>query len=146
MRYEFTATHVGYDDDNDAMTVAFGGFPDADNFPTIVFMLQRSTDEDEDEPGINGVYAEWLDQEMSGYGCIEGFTLFQDGAHVVVNDRADFYPPDSDNEMGLTSKITELVIRFSLGGQQSEELKERLADTIFLNCDCFIVRNNEVVL
>lgn len=134
--HKYEATHVGYDDENNALTVAFGGLPDDDNYPTVSLMLQRSTD---DKPGIESVYTEWCEQGMSGYGCIQKFDLFRDRGELIFTEEADFYVPEaSDDER---QRLTELIITFTLSDEKFVELKRQLSEVIFLGCDCFTSRD-----
>src|SRR5215211_5572832 len=93
MTYELEATDAGFDEENDALTVGFGGVPDSDGLPTVYLTLQRSTDKREDEPGIGGVYAEWCEQSMSCYGRIGSFDLYPGSVRVKFTDEAKFYVP-----------------------------------------------------
>jgi hypothetical protein len=141
MIYKYEATNIGFDDEYDALTVAFGGLPDTDNYPTVYLMLQRSTDENEDDPGIEGVYAEWSRQEMSGYGCIRRFDLFRNKAEVKFTDSVDFYMPGRVGGESKGERLTELVIIFAIDGEKYVELKETLSAVIFHGCDCFTIHD-----
>jgi len=141
MLYRFEAKNIGFDDEYDALTVAFGGLPDTDNYPTVYLMLQRSRDENEDEPGIEGVYAEWCGQEMSCYGCIQKFDLFRNRAEVKFMESVDFYLPGSARGESKGERLTELVITFSIDVEKYVELKGTLSAVIFLGCDCFAIHD-----
>ena len=136
MLYKYEATDVRFDEENDALTVAFGGLRDADGYPAIHVMLQRSTDEDEDEPGIGGVYAEWCDQGMSCYGCIRSFDLYPGSIRVKFTDGADFYVPEGVGGTNVERRLTELFITFTLEDKNLRDLKEKLS-FIFKSCDCY---------
>lgn len=141
MLYRYEATNIGFDDEYDALTVAFGGLPDTDNYPTVYLMLQRSTDENEDEPGVEGIYAEWCGQEMSCYGCIRRFDLFRNMAEVKFIESADFYPPESARGESRRERLTELVITFAIDSEKYVELKGKLSAVMFLGCDCFAIHD-----
>lgn len=143
MKFEYLATRIGFDDDDDTITVGFGGLPDANSFPTIGLTLQRSTNEDEDARGIDGLYVEWCDQEMSGYGYINEFLLYRDGSKVIFTDDADFrIPPMSpDLEAG---RLAELLIYFDVDEDFYEELKRRLSAKLFIHCDGFAVQEGKL--
>jgi hypothetical protein len=138
MLYKYEATDVGFDEENDALTVAFGGLRDADSYPTIYLMLQRSTDQDEVEPGIAGVYAEWCDQGMSCYGCIRSFDLYPGSLRVKFTDGTDFYVPEDVGERNDGGRLTELFVTFTLEDKEYRDLKENLS-FIFQGCDCYSV-------
>jgi hypothetical protein len=138
MLYKYEATDVRFDEENDALTVAFGGLRDADGYPAIHLMLQRATDEDEDEPGIGGVYAEWCDQGMSCYGCIRGFDLYPESIRVKFTDGADFYVPEDVEERNDRRRLAELFVTFRLEDKEFRDLKEKLS-LIFQGCDCYSV-------
>ncbi|MDQ3816430.1 MAG: Imm10 family immunity protein [Acidobacteriota bacterium] len=138
MRFELEATDTGYDEENDALTVGFGGLPDSEGFPTVYLTLQRSTDEGEDEPGIGGVYAEWCDQSMSCYGCIGGFDLYPNRARIKFTGGAEFYIPEGAGEGG--GRLTELVVTFGLKDHEFRDLREKLS-FIFQGCGCFTVHD-----
>ena len=140
MSYKLEATDVGFDEVNDALIVGFGGVPDADGFPNVYLMLQRSTDKDEDEPGIDGVYAEWCDQGMSCYGCISGFDLYPGSVRVKFTGGADFYVPEGAGGAGGERRLTELLIAFTLDGKKLRELKEKLS-FIFQGCAGYSVHD-----
>jgi hypothetical protein len=133
--YSYEATDVDFNEEYGALTVAFGGLPDADAYPTVSLMLQRSRDEDEDEPGIEGVYAEWCAQGMSCYGCIRSFDLYPQSIRVTFNEDADFHVPEG---VGGRQKLTDLVVTFKLRDEKLRELKEKLS-LIFIGCDCYSV-------
>ena len=129
----------GASEENDAITVAFGGLRDTGSHPTIYLMLQRSTDEDEDEAGIAGVYAEWCDQGMSCYGCISSFALYAESIRVKFTDSADLHVPE-DVGRADARRLTELLVTFTLDERTFRELKEKLS-FIFKGCDCYSVHN-----
>ena len=138
MLYKLEATDVGFDEENDTLTVGFGGVPDADGYPTVYLMLQRSTDEDEDEPGIDGVYAEWCGQEMSCYGCIRSFDLYPQSIRATFTEDADFYVLEGVEEVSEGRRLTELLVTFTLDEVKFAELKGKLS-FIFKDCDCYAV-------
>ena len=137
--YNYEATDVRFDEENDALTVAFGGLPDADGQATIYLMLQRSTDEGEDESGVEGVYAEWCGQGMSCYGCIISVDLHSASIRVTFTKDAGFYAPNGVEDPRDERKLTELFVTFTLGGKKFKDLKEKLS-FIFKGCDCYSVR------
>ena len=138
--YMLEATDVGFDEENDALTVGFGGVPDADGYPTVYLMLQRSTDENEDEPGVEGVYVEWCGQGMSCYGCIINFDLYPERAGVIFTDSAGFYVPEGAGESSGEQRLTELLVTFTLDEEKFRDLKQKLS-FIFKGCDCYSVHD-----
>ncbi len=137
MLYEYEATKIGFDDSYDSLTVGFGGLLDADGHPTTWLLLQRSTDENEDEPGIDGVIVEWNDQINSCYGCIQSFELARQSIKVVFTEDANFVLSWNYQNDGNENKLTELFITFTLDENDFQELKHNLLDVIFLDCVCF---------
>ncbi len=140
MLYKLAATEVGFDEENDALTVGFGGVPDADGYPSVYLMLQRSTDKNEDAPGMDGVYAEWCGQGMSYYGCIRSFDLYPQSVRVKFTDGADFYVPEGEGGAKGDGRLTELFITFALEDKKLKDLKEKLS-FIFQGCDCYSVHD-----
>ncbi len=134
MRYRYEATHVAVDHENDALIAAFGGLPDADGHPTVYLILQRSTDANEDEPGLPGVYAEWCAEEMACYGCVRRFDLYRDGARVLFNEAADFHAPEGEGD-----RITELEIAFTLAEEEHAAVAEGLA-FVLKGCEGYAAR------
>ena len=139
MVYKLEATDAGFDEENDALTVGFGGVPDSEGIPTVYLMLQRSTDQREDEPGPSGVYAEWCEQSMSCYGCIRSFDLYPGSVRTTFTDGAEFYIPGGAGGADGGGRLTELLITFSLEDQKFRDLQEKLS-IIFQGCDCYTVR------
>ena len=137
--YKYEATDVGFNEENDALTVAFGGLPDADGHATIYLMFQRSTDEGEDESGVEGVYAEWCGQGMSCYGCISSVDLHPESIRVTFTGGAGFYAPKDVEDAWNELKLTELLVTFTLGRKKFKDLTEKLS-FIFKGCDCYSVR------
>jgi hypothetical protein len=137
--YKLEATDAGFDEVNDSLTVGFGGVPDSDGFPTVYLTLQRSTDKNEDVPGLGGVYVEWCEQSMSCYGCISSFDLRPGSVTVRFTDAAGFYVPEGVGGADGGARLTELLITFKLEGQMFKGLQEKLS-FIFRGCDCYTAR------
>jgi hypothetical protein len=140
MQYTLEATDAGFDEENDALTVGFGGAPDTDGYPTEYLMLQRSMDKREDEPGISGVYAEWCEQSMSCYGCIRSFDLYPQSARITFTDGAEFYLPEGMRGADGGERLTELFVTFTIESQEFRDLQEKLS-FIFRGCDCYTVHD-----
>ena len=137
MFFNYEATYVGVTEENDVLIVGFGGLPDADGYPTASLVLQRSTDENEDEPGIRGVYAEWRDQGQSCYGCIKRFVLSRESVRVTFTPEANFrFDPNMEIE-GEKNRLTDLSITLQLNDEKFAELKDRLEGSIFVDCECY---------
>lgn len=137
MLYEYEATKIGFDNSYDSLTVGFGGKLDTNGHPTRALLLQRSTDENEDELGINGVYVEWNEQINSCYGCIQSIKLARQRIEVVFTEDANLVLDLNVKNEGLEKKLTELFISFTLNDNEFQELKHNLSNVIFLDCGIF---------
>ncbi|HEX6622799.1 MAG TPA: Imm10 family immunity protein [Pyrinomonadaceae bacterium] len=100
--------------------------------------MQRSTDEDEDVPGIEGVYVEGCDQENSCYGCIEDFVLERRSAEIKFTEGANLLA-DLEGDEGQENTLTELRITFDIDDAKYRELQANLSGVIFSGCGCFKV-------
>lgn len=136
MLYAYEAESIGFDDSDDAFTVGFGGPPDESNHPIVSLLLQRSTDEDDDPSGAEGVYAEWCDQVNACYGCIESVVLERRSVRIRFSGDASFVA-DMDGDEGEENPLTELLITFNIDEAEYEELKHHLSKTIFRGCAYF---------
>jgi hypothetical protein len=136
MNYSYEATNIGYDDSESAFTVGFGGLPDEDNYPTISLLLQRSTDDAEDVPGVEGVYVEWCDQSNSCYGCIEDFQLERNSARIKFAEAANLLV-DLNQDEKKDNRLSKLVVTFDIDEATYQKLKDSLSRIIFRDCRCF---------
>ena len=138
MRYTYTATDIGCENEEDFLAVGFAGVPDNMGHPTASLLLMRSTDE-EDIPGIKGVYIEWNDQINSEYGCIESAQLSRHSFFVRLTEDVHFILDLRKEDNNDNNRLTELLVEFNLNDEVFQELSSTLSDVIFYNCDCFVI-------
>ena len=121
----FVSNDTGVDRSEFAVTVGFARDL-ADESSDDALLVQRSTDPEEDEPGLSGVYIEVPPQRYAMYGGIAAATLRPSAFEIHLT-------PAAARVMGGNAGF---VASFNVDAEQFRELREALR-FVFENCECY---------
>src|SRR5688572_9730898 len=122
---EFDSKDTGVARDEFALTVGFAR-DWLNETSDDAFLVQRSTDPNEDEPGLAGVYVEIPIQRYSMYGGITRATLSRDSFEIR-------FSPSAAREM---NGYTSLLARLKLDAKQFRKVRTALR-YVFQGCTCY---------
>ncbi len=122
---KFISNDTGIDRSEFAVTVGFARDL-ADETSDDAFLVQRSTNPDEDEPGLAGVYIEVPPQRYAMYGGIAAAVLHPNAFEVR-------FTASAARVMGGNAGF---IASFNIDAEQYRELREGLR-FVFQNCTCY---------
>ncbi len=125
----FPSNEMGVDRSEFAVTVGFAR-EIADETSDDAFLVQRSTDPNEDEPGVAGIYIEIPPQRYAMYGGIVTATLRPNTFEVRLT-------PAAAKVMGGNAGF---LASFNVDAQQFRDLREGLR-FVFHGCACYTEAN-----
>ncbi|WP_426337272.1 Imm10 family immunity protein [Pseudoduganella sp. R-31] len=122
-KLEFDATVVSVDEQDEAYIV---GFADDAMEPSQYIILQRSTEEDEqdDELGLNTYFLEIGNPSVSGYGGISSAKLKHSQMELNLRQPSDY-----------ANEVEQIIVRFHASQEEREQLARHL-ELIFRDSDC----------
>lgn len=124
-RHEFVSNETGVDESECAITVGFSrDFADESSLDGLV--LQRGRGDEDETPGIDGVYVEIPIQRHVVYGGIVEARLRRDSFTLRFDDVA----------AGEMADFREIVAHFDLSDEQFASIRAAL-QIVFTGCPCY---------